>query len=138
MYGQEGPSLLPSPLRHWSPSMPPVPLEGQALYLSLPPMFQQLPLSPPTAAWREKCEQHHQPQPWAGLVPHMRGCSRTEAGVSPGEVALITPSDSAKAGIKGRLRDIPTPFLAPAVWFSPWNLPVAEAGAFAAQKGFGL
>lgn len=81
MYGQEGPSLLPSPLRHWSPSIPPVPLEGQALYLSLPPMLQQLPLSPPTAAWREKCEQHHQPQPWAGLVPHMRGCSRTEAGV---------------------------------------------------------
>lgn len=114
-----------------------VPLEGQALHLSLPPMLQQLPLSPPTAAWREKHEQHHQPQPQAGLVPHVRGCSMTKAGVFS-EVAVTTPSDSDRANIKGRLRAIPRPFLAPAVWISPGNLPVAEAGTFAAEKGFGL
>lgn len=131
---------LPSPQspQTLSPSMPRVPLKGQALHLSLPPVLQQLPLSPPTAAWREKCEQHHQPQPWAGLVPRVRGCSRTGARVSPGEEAVITPSHSDRADIKGRLRAIPRPFPAPAVWFSPGNLPVAEAGTFAAQKGFGL
>lgn len=118
------------------PSLPSVPLKGQALHLRLPPVLQQLSLCPPTAAARRKrCEQHHRPSPGRPrTLGEVRGCGRTGvASAGPGkQLSGISLSHPARADVKGRLR------ASAQQGFSSGTLPVAETRALAAQKGFGL
>lgn len=114
------------------PSLPSVPLKGQALHLCLPPMLQQLSLCPPTAAARrERCEQHHQPSPSPGGGEGTRQDGVASAG--PGKqlsgISLLHP---ARTDVKGRVR------ASAHQGFCSGTLPVAETRALAAQKGFGL
>lgn len=135
------PVVCRAPTGHCPLHSPPIPLEGQAFHLRLPPMLQQLPLCPPAAARGGEV--------WAASAAPALGISASQGkqgdAARPRQQSLqekqllgIIPSHPARSNIKGRLWAIPTPFLASSVRFSPGTLPVAKTGALAAQKGFGL
>lgn len=84
------PVVCRAPTGHCPLHSPPIPLEGQAFHLRLPPMLQQLPLCPPAAARGGRgVSSLSSPSPGHLCIPReARGCGKTETAVSPGKAAV--------------------------------------------------
>lgn len=129
------------PPRHYTPPWPQYLSKGRLFIFAFLPCSSICLCVLPLQQGGKRHEQHHQSQPWASLHPREGGgdaAGPRQRPLQEKQLLGIIPSHPPKARIKGRLGAIPTPFPAPVVWFSPGTLPVAETGALAAQKGFGL